>query len=165
MSASRRTPTARGSTLVLAMVLLAVLTVIGVAAVAISSQERTNAGIKTGRDRLVACAAAAQAVVWAEMLKYGPTFLPASGAAVPDITLPDGTRYRAGHYGENAGAVVVDTAVRTVPCKEGKSEEYVDLTNRDSAFMQGGNCYAITARCIDSQQRELEVEFGINKLF
>ena len=154
----------RGSTLVLAMVLLAVLSIVGVGAVALSMQERTNAGLKTHRDRLVACAAAAQAAIWAEMLAYGPSFLPASGAPVPEITLPDGTRFRAGHY-HDTGTVVVNTAVRVVPCRDAKSEDYVDLTNRDSAFFQAGNCYAITARCADSQDRELEVEFGINKLF
>jgi Tfp pilus assembly protein PilX len=164
MRTSRTAPPERGSTLVLAMVLLAVLTAIGVAAVALSSQERASAGLKTGRDRLQSCAVAAQGAIWAEMLKYGPSFLPASGAPVPEITLSDGTRLRAGHYGDT-GTVVIDTAVRTVPCKDSKTEEYVDLTNRDSAFLRGGQCFAITARCVDPQGRELEVEFGMNKLF
>ncbi len=164
MSFSERNPAERGSTLVLAMVLLAVLTVIGVAAVALSSQERTNAGLMTQRDRLVSCAAAAQAAIWKEMLVYGPTFLPASGGTVPEITLPDGTRYRAGHYGETS-TVVVNTSVREIACRDAKSEDYIDLTNRDGAFMKSGICFAITARCVDPQDRELEVEFQINKLF
>jgi len=163
MSFSERNPE-RGSTLILAMVLLAVLTVVGVAAVALSFQERTNAALMTHRDRLVSCAAAAQAAIWKEMLVYGPTFLPASGGTIPEITLPDGTRYRGGHYGDT-GTIVVNTSVRTVGCRNAGNEDYIDLTNRDGAFTTGGMCVAITARCLDPQDRELEVEFQINKLF
>jgi hypothetical protein len=154
---------ARGSILIITVILLAVLSIIGVAAVALSSQERTNASMKTHRDRLVACAQAAQALIKAELLRYGPGYL-VSASEIPEITLPDGTVLRAGHYDED-GTVVVSTTVRTVPCKEQNSEEYLDLTNRDSFFSTSGSCYLIFARCIDPMDRELETEFGLNLLF
>src|SRR5512142_1192039 len=132
-SSGKRQP-ARGSTLLLVMILLGVLSVIAVAAVALSSQERTNASLKTSRDRLVACASAAQAAIWSEFLAYGPNYL-ASGRQVPEIQLGDGTRLRAGHY-KDAGMVVIATAARVVGCKDPQSETYVDLTNRDSFFEQ-----------------------------
>lgn len=153
----------RGSTLLLAMILLGVLAVIGVAAVALSSQERTNASLKTSRDRLAACATAAQAAIWSEFLTYGPNYL-ASGRQVPEIQLGDGTRLRAGHY-RDANMVVISTAARVVGCKDPQSETYVDLTNRDSYFEQSGRCLVFNARCVDANDRELEVEFGVNTLF
>jgi hypothetical protein len=155
---------ARGSTLLLAMILLGVLSVIGVAAVTLASRERTNASVKTHRDRLVACAAAAQAQIWSELLHYGPRFLGRSGLSVPAYTLPDGTQLLAGHY-QDPAVVVVDTGVRQSDCKPLTTEDYVDLTNRDSFFTLSGSCFQITARCRDPQGRELEVEFGLNTLF
>jgi Tfp pilus assembly protein PilX len=164
MTPSRaKRPPARGSTLLLAMILLGVLSVIAVAAVTLSSQERTNAALKTSRDRLAACATAAQAAIWSEFLAYGPNYL-ASGQAVPEIQLGDGTRLRAGHY-KDAGVVVISTAARVVGCRDPQTETYVDLTNRDSFFEQSGRCLVFTARCVDSHGRELEVEFGVNTLF
>lgn len=154
---------ARGSTLLLAMVLLGVLSVIGVAAVALSSQERTNAAIKTHRDRLIACAQAAQGHIYAEMLNYGPSYF-GSAQPVPEITLSDGTVLRAGHYGDT-GIVSINTSFRPVSCKQSTTEEFVDLTNRDSYFSKIGSCFLIVARCVDDKGRELEVEFGMNKLF
>ncbi len=166
MTASTRTRhvVARGSTLLLAMVLLGVLSVIGVAAVALSSQERTNAAIKTHRDRLIACAQAAQGKIYAEMLQYGPSYL-GSSQLVPEMRLTDGTVLSAGHYGADPDMVNINLSFRPVSCKQSTTEEFVDLTNRDSYFSKIGSCFLIVARCIDAQGRELEVEFGMNKLF
>lgn len=163
MTRSAASSSIRGSTLLLAMVLLAVLSVVAVAAVSLSSQERINAATKTHRDRLVACAAAAQTRIWAEMLTWGPAYLDSNGT-VPSVTLPDGTRLTAGHYGTPEPAVV-STVVRAVPCEAKASEAFVDLTNRDGSFLVSGTCYEIVARCVDAQNRELEVEFAINKIF
>jgi hypothetical protein len=159
-----RTAAARGSTLLLAVVLLGVLSVIGVAAVSLASQERTNAGVKAGRDRLAACASAAQAKIWEELLRYGPSFLGRSGKSVPSLTLPDGSRLMGGHY-RDPDVVVVDSGVRATECKPLSTEDFVDLTNRDTFFSLGGSCFLVTARCKDAQDRELEVEFGLNMLF
>jgi hypothetical protein len=155
---------ARGSTLLLAMVLLGVLSVIGVAAVALSSQERTNAAIKTHRDRLIACAQAAQGKIYAEMLQYGPSYL-GSSQLVPEMRLADGTVLTGGHYGDDPSIVNINTSFRPVSCRQSTTEEFVDLTNRDSYFSKFGSCFLIVARCVDDKGRELEVEFGMNKLF
>jgi hypothetical protein len=164
MTRSRARAAARGSTLLLAIILIGVLSVIGVAAVSLGSQERTNASVKTGRDRLAACASAAQAKIWDELLRYGPSFLGRSGRSVPALTLPDGSRLLAGHY-RDPDVVVVDSAVRPTECKPLSSEDYVDLTNRDTFFSLSGSCFQVTARCKDGQDRELEIEFGLNLLF
>jgi hypothetical protein len=164
MTRGKARTAARGSTLLLAIILLGVLSVIGVAAVSLGSQERTNASVKTGRDRLAACAAAAQAKIWEELLRYGPSFLGRSGRTVPALTLPDGSRLLGGHY-RDPDVVVVDSGVRPTECKPLSTEDYVDLTNRDTFFSLAGSCFQITARCKDAQGRELEVEFGLNMLF
>jgi hypothetical protein len=158
------TARARGSTLLLAVILLGVLSVIGVAAVSISSQERANADVKMTRDKLAACAAAAQANVWAELLRYGPRFLSRAGLTVPAIRLPDGSKLLASHYGE-PDVSVVDTGVYPSDCKPLNAEDFVDLTNRDTFFSLSGSCFRIVARCRDARGRELEVEFGLNTLF
>lgn len=161
---SRRHPrnAPRGGTLLLVLVLLAVLSVIGVAAVSLGSAERTNAALKTHQDRLVACAQAAQASVWSEMLRYGPGYL-GSPQPIPDLTLPDGTVLRGGHYRQTTG-IVAKASARAVPCKSQQVEEFMDITNRDSFFSVAGGCFVIFARCVDSQGREMEVEFGLNKI-
>jgi hypothetical protein len=156
-----RTP-ARGSTLLLAMVLLAVLSVVGVAAVSLSSQERTNAAAKGKRDALFACANAARMVLWAELARYGQNHL-TSDAPIAELVLPDGTRFAApAHYDTPSSAVVKSVALeRLVPISlEGETG---DLTN--SFRSPGGDgstrSYTAVARCTDPKGRALEVEFVI----
>lgn len=162
---TRRTARAhRGSTLLLALILLGVLSIIAVSAVALSAQERTNAATKSRRDALAACAAAAQASLWAELLRYGPRYL-GSQLAAGTITLPDGTRLSMGHYEQDPSTTLVSQSVRPVACDAGQTEEFVDLTNRDSVLRIGGHCYKVAAHCRDTMGRELEIEFGINTLF
>jgi hypothetical protein len=162
MGTSRPLRSARGSTFLLVIILVGVLAVIGVAAVTLSSQDRTNASVKSRRDSLAACASAAQAALWAELLKYGPRYL---GSEKPSgtITLPDGTVLAMGHYDQTT--TVVSQTVRPVSCDSGQAEEFVDLTNRDSVLRLGGHCYQVAAHCRDITGRDLEIEFGINTLF
>ena len=75
MRTRARTP--RGNTLLVAMILLTVLSLIGVASVRLSSEERNNAAAKSKVDFIEACANAAQAKIRAEM---GSTGCPISGA-------------------------------------------------------------------------------------
>jgi hypothetical protein len=155
----------RGSTLVLAMVLLAVLSLVGVAAVSLSSQERANVGAKAKRDLQVACANAARMVVYAELAKYGSAFL-ASGDALPEVTMPDGTKLTQAHYDTPAGLTVRDvTPERIIPVTSNpKAAGTADLTNTfetigtDSPTVQG---YEVVARCQDAKGRQLEVEFVV----
>jgi hypothetical protein len=158
---------ARGSTLLLAMVLLAVLSVIGVAAVSLSSQERNNASAKARRDALVACANAAQSVIWAELMRFGPRYL-GSSLPVATATLPDGTELALAHYMNDPSITLVNQVVTPVACTgddENGPEQVVDLTNRDAALRLSGHCYRIVARCTDPAGRKLEVEVAVNTVF
>lgn len=154
--------TPRGSTLILVVVLLAVLAAIGVAAVSLGSQERTNAAAKGKRDAVVACAHAARMALWAELAKYGSGFM-TSPDPVGDIVLADGTKLRApAHYtssGTDGAPVAGLVRIFEVP-REGKARTR-DLTNRMDAFRGGGGglAYVVVARCRDPKGREIEVEF------
>jgi hypothetical protein len=83
---------------------------------------------------------------------------------VPATLLPDGSKLLAGHYAD-PDLVVVDTGVHASECKPLGTEEYLDLTNRDTFFSLLGSCFQITARCRDQQGHEMEVEFGLNTVF
>ncbi len=156
----RKTP--RGSTLILVVVLLAVLAAIGVAAVSLGSQERTNAAAKGKRDAVSACAHAARMALWAEIGKHSSGFL-SSVDPVSDIVLADGTSLRAPAHYTSAGTdgVAVTSLVRrfVVP-RQGKGSTR-DLTNRMDALMDTGKgtAYGVVARCRDPKGREVEVEF------
>jgi hypothetical protein len=155
----------RGSTLVLAMVLLAVLSLIGVAAVALSAQERSNVAAKGKRDLQVACANAARMVVFAELARSGSQFL-ASDSPLPEVILPDGTKLSQAHYDTPAGLTVKQiTPDVVIPVTSNpKAAGTADLTNTfeavgaNSATVQG---YRVVARCEDPKGRQLEVEFVI----
>jgi Tfp pilus assembly protein PilX len=165
MSRTAPNPAARGSTLVLAMVLLAVLSLVGVAAVSLASQERANVGAKAKRDLQVACANAARMVVYAELARYGSGYL-ASSTAIPSVTLPDGTVLSQQHYDTPAGMTVNQiTPARVLPVSSStKSSGTADLTNSfqavgtDAPTVQG---YEVVAKCTDPKGRQLEVEFVV----
>jgi Tfp pilus assembly protein PilX len=164
---------ARGSMLVVAMILLAVLSVLGVSAVLLSSEERRNASSKARRDALEACARGAQAQVWAEVARYGPTYLKSGTFVAAPDTLPGGMSVRApAHYSDatinatpDGGDIRVDSVV--VQFDQGVSDGSVatasDLTNRAVAIDQlgSGKAYRVVARCRDGKARELEVEFSM----
>jgi hypothetical protein len=152
----------RGSTLVIVMVLLAVLAVIGVAAVSLGAQERANASAKGTRDSLFACAAAARLQLWAELAKYGRGYLDSSNPP-SEILLPDGTRLAApAHYSKDMpGTVTVSDLVLKNTVQTATTQTAFDLTNTFT-FMQGlrsATSYSVLARCRDARGRELEVEF------
>lgn len=158
-----------GSALLLVLILLGVLAAIGGAAVTLSSRDRINAGAKTRRDVMTACARAAQVKVWAEMAKYGPRWL-GSDNAVTELVLSDGTRLGPLHYDTNpAGLKVKDVVVGLA--SEFGDESVVDLTNRSTALIGAGKAYRCVARCtvpggglpppLGPPDRQLEVEFQI----
>lgn len=159
--ATLRLPAPRGSTLILTVILLAVLAILGAAAVSLGSQERQNASAKGRRDALQACAAAARMQIWAELAKHGRGYLESTQTA-GQITLPDGTKLIApAHYGQDPGAVVVEDVVLKNSVRTASAPAAVDLTNT-FGFMQGLNtatAYTVVARCRDKRGGELEVEF------
>jgi Tfp pilus assembly protein PilX len=151
---------ARGSTLILVVVLLMVLAVIGVAAVSLGSQERGNASSKTQRDRLYACASAARMQIWAELARYGRGYFDSTNTPA-SLTLPDGTVLTAPSHYDTAATVQVSSIVLKNTVKTSSSPVATDLTNAFN-FMQGLNTatgYTVVAKCKDAQDHELEVEF------
>lgn len=165
---------ARGNMLVIAMILLAVLSVLGVSAVMLSSEERRNASSKARLDALEACARAAQAQIWAEVARYGPTYLKSGILVAAPDSLPGGVTVRApAHYSsassnatpDDGSAIQVNSVV--VQFDQGVSDGSLaaasDLTNRAVAIDQlgSGKAYRVVARCRDAKARELEVEFSM----
>lgn len=153
---------ATGSTLLVTMILLTVLTVIGVAAVSLGSQERSNASGKGKRDALYACANAARMQIWAELAKFGRGFFDTSNAP-SELRLPDGTTLTApAHYSRNMTSdMTVTQIVLRNSVQTANSAGAVDLTNTFN-FMQGLNhatAYTVVARCKDPGGHELEIEF------
>ncbi len=162
-------PLPRGSTLLLAVVLLAVLSIIGVAAVSLGSQERQNASAKGKRDALFACAAAARVKIWAELAKYGRGYLDSTNAP-QQIQLADGTQLAApAHYSPADEGVTVKDLVVKHSVKMAGATAAVDLTNRMESLqiLSEANAYQIVARCSvpgtgGASPRELEIEFVLS---
>ena len=154
----------RGNTLLVAMILLTVLSLIGVASVRLSSEERNNAASKSKVDFIEACANAAQAKIWAEMGQYGMSYL-GSTVTVTAATLPDGTRIIAPAHYRNVDsattALVKDVVfkVDTTALDEASMEER-DRTN-GGAVMSVGSTWGITAVCQDAANRAFEVELAV----
>jgi len=152
----------RGSTLLLTVVLLAVLAVIGVAAVRLGAQERTNAAAKETRDELVACANAARLQLWAEISRHGSEYVQTNDIA-GEIVLPDGTTLRAPAKPSSEGkdARPVYELVELTPMITAKASGMGNMTNRmaDPRSLSNSMGYRMLARCKDPRGRELYVEF------
>lgn len=161
-------PRPRGSVLVIAMLLLLVLTVVGVAAVSASSKERTAAGAKSRHDRLLACARAAQAKIWAEVAMQGPGFLTGS-SPVTAVTLPDGTQITApAHYDtKEDGSVEVKAVTLTMKdaASGAKLPAAANLSNQGELTAPPGNVTRVTARCRDAFGHPFEVELAVRFAF
>jgi Tfp pilus assembly protein PilX len=158
----------RGSVLLLAVVLLAILAVIGVAAVSLASQDKINAYSKSRVDALAACARAAQAQVWGELARYGPGYFASENPLEAPIELADGTKVNApAHYDADPATnpVKVKELVTTFDngVSDGSQAVTADLTNRAVPLDQlnSGKAHRVVARCIDPNGRELEVEFSM----
>jgi hypothetical protein len=154
---------ARGSSLLLVVILLGVLAAIGAAAVTLSSRERINASAKTRRDLLVACARAAQSQLWAEIGRYGSNYF-ASTNPVLEAVLPDGTRLVTAHYDADASGLTAHDISIVTGSGCGEDEGAKDLTNRMGPAMSNCTSYAVSARCTIpggafQQDRQLEVEY------
>lgn len=153
-----------GSALLLVVILLGVLAAVGAAAVALSSRDRINAGAKTRRDLMIACATAAQMKTWAELSRYGPKWLGSPDSMATETVLADGTRFAPLHYAQSAGAAIKDVVVAfSDPVA---AEITRDITNRSQALMGNATATRSVARCtipggLLSPDRVLEVEFSM----
>jgi hypothetical protein len=147
------------------MIMLAVLTALGVAAVRLASQERANAGMSSRVEFSQSCANAAVAQLWGEMSQFGLGYL-GSGLKVDVRSLPDGTRLTSpGHYGQPTGAAApeVKSVTYRVESATGTQAER-DCTNKLCGPNDVGRVYNVTAHCIDSRSnppREAEVEIAL----
>lgn len=157
---ARRSPRriARGSALVVSIILIGVLTVIGVAAVSLSTQERANAAAQSRVDAVYACANAAISKLWSEIAVKGTGFA-GSTATVTSIRLPDGTVLTApAHYDTfAAGSASVGSGVRST-LSYGSQQKESNLSNTMRETVPVGQAQILNAHCKDPSGRELEVE-------
>jgi hypothetical protein len=153
--------------MVLAIILLGALTVIGVAAVSLSTRERSSAAAYARVDFITQCANAAQAKLWAEMAQYGVAYLGA-GSQVSSIRLPDGTTITApAHYdsqkADGSMPAVKEVAIKVESSAEGTVAER-DCTNNACGLMPLGATQIIFAHCkleVAGRPVEMELELGI----
>lgn len=151
---------ARGSALAVAMIVLGVLTVVGVAAVSLSTQERTNAAAYGKLDAMSACANAAQAKLWKELGVHG-TALASKDVAITSMTLADGSVLTApAHYDTPLTATI--KSVSSTDSKAGaKSKKSRDLTGKGRQTGNRDTVNFFVIHCKDRSGRELEIEIGI----
>jgi hypothetical protein len=150
----------RGSTLLLSVILLAVLTALGLAAVSLSARERQNASSQAKYQRLIECASAAQSMIWAQLARHGANYL-GSSLPVGQITLPDGTQFAAPiHYDQPVGTGTASVAYTIQNGGGGQGQMDVDCTNKLCGQANSGNPVLIVARCTDPSGRQYEVEMS-----
>lgn len=154
---------ARGAALPLSLILLAVLTVIAVAAVSLSGQERVNAASYSKLDFINECANAAQAKIWAEMAYQGTAYLSAP-VAVTSVRLPGGSLITSpAHYDFQTNPRLVKDVVLKVQSSSGVGGDVNerDCTNSACGLTPLGGTQMIMAHCVDQQGRALEIELGV----
>lgn len=158
-------PPARGSTLVISLILLAVLAALGVAAVSLGSRERQHAAGKARVDALLSCAQAARAQVWAEVARHGPGYFGSTRALDQPIDLAGYGQLAAPAHYDSTTSMHVDDVVAAFAkgASDGAPAPIVDLTNGAPGgdSLLGGNVYRISARCTDSRGNSYEVEFSM----
>ena len=157
-----RTSHPRGSTLLLTVILLLVLVVMGVAAIRLGTQERTNAAAKGRRDALVACAHAARMQLFNQLNVRGSSYLDSS--ELPGtIVLSDGTELSApsARTGSPKDGLTVTELIIGHDFNTAAAGKMMDYTNKmiDPQYAGQGGGKAILARCRDAKGRELYVEF------
>ena len=160
-----RLPAARGNTLLVAMILLAVLSAVGAAAVTLSSQERNNATAASRVEFLNACANAAQAKIWAEMSQYGMGYL-GNAVAVTPMPLPDGTTlvgpaHMDSKQADGTWPLVKDVTFKVDAAGTGGAMNERDCTNGGCGILPLGQTHGMTAVCFDRQGRAHEIELSV----
>ncbi|MCP3139168.1 hypothetical protein [Pyxidicoccus xibeiensis] len=161
---------ARGSVLLLVVVLLAVVTVLAMAAIGLSGAERGAASSFRSSEELVACADAGRQYMLSRfrLLGQSPTQLTPTNQRLDVAGLPgceggvtgdDGRCIRSGHLGE----APTISGVRLVPqLTLGRRSSARDLTNVIApAAGLGGQTYQVIVHCVDSRGAESEVEFTL----
>jgi hypothetical protein len=153
----------RGSVLLTAMILLAVLMIVGVAAVRLASRERVNAAAKGKLEFTQACANAAVAKIYAEMAASGLGYL-GGGMQVTATTVDGSVLTAPGHYDQATGTsapLVKDVTFRVESAGATSQQAERDCTNKLCGPNDLGRAYSVTAHCKDSHDREAEVELAL----
>ncbi len=164
-------PSPRGAVMLLVIVLLAVVTVLALAAIGFSSAERGAASSFRSSEELVACADAGRQYLLSRFRLLGgsPTQLtptdqrldmaglPGCGGNVPADS--DGRCIRSGHLGQTPTI----SGVRLVPqATLGRRSSARDLTNVIApASGLGGQTYQLIVHCVDGRGAQTEVEFTV----
>jgi hypothetical protein len=156
----------RGNMIILAMILLAVLSIIGAAAVMLSSQERRNMSAVQAYHKRLECARAAQMKIWSEMGSVGAAYLKSSTpVAISSVTLPNGTQLQSpGHYNQPDATTTISSVTFKGQSVGGSASIITqqDLTNFIGLASSGaGDTLAITAHCTDNNNNQYEVELSV----
>ncbi|HYD41681.1 MAG TPA: hypothetical protein VEB43_12715 [Anaeromyxobacter sp.] len=153
---------ARGSALMISIIVVLVITVLAVGAVRFASQEVAGAIVDRKDAAVASCAEAARARLLSELRLLGQV-------SITDIELLDEeledttpTLLRGGHYGEDPEVSVRSVQLRRLnDMTTGPSFSANDLTNRIGDTV--GN-YRVVVHCIQGRppnDRQLEIEFGL----
>jgi Tfp pilus assembly protein PilX len=161
----------RGSTLIIATIVVLVIGVIGVGMVRFTQRETAGAMAGQRADEVAACAAAAQRLLesYFHLLGTQPTDL-----AVLNVTL-DGSVgrqiARGGHVGSDPTQPIASIKqVEPLPAAAVvKRSTITDETNYTSTMgREGGQALKVTVHCQDGDTstvtsgRQLEIEYGVN---
>ncbi len=161
----------RGSALLMAMIVVLVITVIGVAMIRLSSRELAGATAARQADALVACAEAGRQALMNQFRSIGAAPTSITALNVPlDKTTGGRVSAAGGHVDEALASVQVDQ-VKLLPAGAfGVSRGAVaDLTNVIGGVgsLGSGQPYRVVVRCLDGAAgdgtggRQVEVEFGV----
>jgi hypothetical protein len=161
----------RGSTLIVSLLVMVILTVIGVAMVRFAAREQAGARSSSRQAALIACARAAARVLTSQFgVGVGP-----SGALdifIGDPTDPESIRIVGGHFDQDpsVASIEIEQVTMTRPgAFSGNQRGVVDLTNRIVAFEQRLGPQQVVAHCQigdksgPSTGRQVEVELNLRK--
>jgi Tfp pilus assembly protein PilX len=154
MATNRRTARHRGSALIVAIILVAVMAVVGLALIRRTSNEIDSVSSKRHYDVAVSCADGARQMLMSSFRTFG---LPPTQLSL-DKTVND-KRLTSGHYDTFAVQSVV---VATGASFSGGTVGASDIVNRTRGAGQlGGTMYRMTVVCTDSSSatRQSEVEY------
>ncbi|HEY8205869.1 MAG TPA: hypothetical protein VIG99_00210 [Myxococcaceae bacterium] len=160
MAAANSTARARGSSLLVVLIALAVLMVVVVGAIQFTGQNREASAVMARGERSAACAEAAR--------RYLLSKLRITGVAVASLTLdsklPDDkvalrqSRVTTGHYDIAAGVDAVGVA--SAGSVSFSREQTRNVANVIAQSTLGGTPYRVVVKCRDSSGREEEVELA-----
>lgn len=147
--------TRRGSTLVVTVVIIAVLTIVAIGMIRRSTTELEAAGARRGYDVALSCADGARELLLSQFRTYGVVLT----TLQLDETVGN-RRYASGHFDRFGLRTVVPVDPGLVG---GATDNAMDLANRSARLPIGGAAYRVTVVCSDSSEsnRQSEVEFVV----